>query len=121
MKKVLIVDDEELVLDVLQRILLRLGYNTAISTSGDSALANYDKHVFDLVVMDVIMPKINGFQIAREMKRIRPDQKIVMITGMGTSAAKARADFEKVAVNEVLSKPFTFENVKSVLTKVLDA
>lgn len=120
MKDVLIVDDEKLVLDVLQRILLRLGYNTVISISGDSAMARYTENDFDLVVMDVVMPKTNGFQIAREMKRIRPEQKIVMTTGIGMSAAIEQASSEEVAVDDVLSKPFTYENVRSVLMKVLE-
>ena len=88
MKRILIVDDEKVVLDVLERILARLGYSTVVAHSGDTALELYakEKNFFDLVLLDVLMPGKNGFQIAEEMRRLKPDQRIVLVTGMGGNA-----------------------------------
>lgn len=120
MKSVLIVDDERIVLDVLQRILSRLGYNTTISNSGDDAIKQFQGNHFDLVLLDVLMPEKNGFEIAKEFKKINPDQKIVMVTGLGEDAVETQANSEKVGIHTVLSKPFSFEKVKTILNKLLN-
>lgn len=121
MKTVLIVDDEQIVLDVLQRILMRLGYRTLIADSGDQALQMFNSNLYDVVLMDVLMPEKNGFEIARKMRTIRPNQKIVMVTGLGADAVAGKAVAESLSVDSVLSKPFSYEKVKSVLETVLDA
>ncbi len=119
MKRVLIVDDEKIILDVLQRILTRLGYETVISDSGERALERFAADMFDLVLLDVMMPGMDGFEVAKKMKSSKPKQKIVMVTGMGPEAASSQAHTESVTVQEVLSKPFSYNNVRSVLSQVL--
>ena len=120
MKTVMIVDDEQIVLDVLQRILTRLGYDSVIIESGDIAIERFSQEFFDLVLLDVLMPNRNGFEIAREMKQMRPDQKIVMVTGLGEDAAITQAGTENVSVDNVLSKPFSFEKVRTILKETLE-
>ncbi len=115
MKNVLIVDDEQIVLDVLQRILMRLGYDSDISDSGETAIEKFSNEEFDLVLMDILMPEMGGFEIAKQMRKIKPNQKIVMVTGLGTDAAIAQADLEKIDIDDVLPKPFSFENVRLLL------
>ncbi len=120
MKNVLIVDDEQIVLDVLQRILLRLGYDTVISDSGELAIEKFSNEEFDLVLMDILMPEMSGFEVAKKMREIKPDQKIVMVTGLGTDAAVAQADLEQIDIDDVLSKPFSFENVRLLLDREIN-
>jgi CheY-like chemotaxis protein len=120
MKNVLIVDDEQVVLEVLQRILNRLGFKTVVTDSGKVALERFSVELFDLVLMDVLMPEKDGFEIAKEMRKIRPEQKIVMITGLGPDASVQQAHSNEITVNDILSKPFSFEKVKHVITNVLN-
>ncbi|MCK5147494.1 response regulator [bacterium] len=119
MKRVLIVDDEQIVLEVLQRILNRIGYQTVVIGSGQEALKQFDNEEFDLVLLDVLMPEFNGFDIAKKMKKAKPDQKIIMVTGLGEDAAVHQAGAENVPVDNVLSKPFSFEKVKNILEDTL--
>jgi len=119
MKRILIVDDEQIVLDVLQRILNRIGYETCVIESGKEALVTFRAQAFDLVLLDVLMPEMNGFQIAREIKQMKPDQKIIMVTGLGEDAAIHQAGTENILVDNVLSKPFSFEKVKNILEETL--
>ena len=119
MKRILIVDDEQIVLDVLQRIVSRLGYNAVVSDSGKTALERFSKGSFDLVLMDVLMPDKNGFEIARQMKKKKPRQKIVMVTGLGIDAEITQEGLEMVDVDSVLSKPFSYDRVKSVVDEAL--
>ena len=120
MKNVLIVDDEQIVLDVLQRILLRLGYDAVVSDSGELAIEKFLNEEFDLVLMDILMPEMSGFDVARKMREIKPDQKIVIVTGLGTDAAIAQADLEQIDIDDVLPKPFSFENVRLLLDREIN-
>jgi CheY-like chemotaxis protein len=119
MNSVLIVDDEQIVLDVLQRILLYLGYDVVISDTGERAIEEFSKRDFDLVLMDVMMPGKNGFKVAREMMDKKPDQKIVIITGLSKDVVFSHPISDDVHVKYVLSKPFTVEKVKAVLEEAL--
>ena len=119
MKRVMIVDDEQIVLDVLQRILSRLGYNPVVTDSWEVALQKFSNEDFDLVLMDILMPEKDGFEVAREMRKIRPEQKIVLVTGIGADTAAAQADSEKVGVEYILTKPFSYERVKTVVANTL--
>lgn len=119
MKSILIVDDEKVMLEVLRRTLTQLGYRIALSDSWKSALDLFSREKFDLVLVDVLMPHMNGFMIANRMRQLEPDQKIVMLTGLGADTAMAYNHSTRVHVNDVLLKPFTFEKLKSVITKAL--
>jgi len=120
MKNILIIDDEQIVLDVLQRILSRLGYDAVVLEKGEEAIEKYNSQMFDLVLLDVLMPEKNGFDLAREMKDINPDQKIIMVTGLGTAAAETHADMKNVLIDNVLSKPFSYEKVKEIMVETLN-
>ena len=119
MQRVLIVDDEQIVLEVLQRILNRIGYQTEVIESGQAALKQFHEEDYDLVLLDVLMPEMNGFEIAKQIKKYKPDQKIIMVTGLGEDAAIHQAGTENVPVDNVLSKPFSFEKVRKVLEETL--
>ena len=120
MKSILVVDDERVMCEVLQRILTRLGYEIAVSDSWESALEMFSKKKFDLVLLDILMPRMNGYRIAKEMRQLKPDQKIVMVTGLCVHAALAYNRSTRIKVNDILIKPFTFDKLRSVVTKILD-
>ena len=120
MKKVLIVDDEPIVLDVLSRILSRIGYQTNIAETWHQAMEIFREEPSDLVILDVLMPGKNGFEIAREMRKTRSDQIIVMISGMDIEEVMARASREAVFVDDILSKPFSCTKLASVIQRVFD-
>jgi len=119
MKNILVIDDEMIVIDVLQRILTRLGYNVIATDSWKSGLHEYAEKKFDLVMLDVLMPGRNGFDIAREMVQMHPDQKIIMVTGCGSTSVYDHMVSIGLKVNDVLFKPFTFKKVMFVISDVL--
>ncbi len=118
-KSILIVDDEQVMLEVFQRILTRLGYRIAICNSWKSALDVFSRKPFDLVLMDILIPPTNGYKVARKMRQLNPHQKIVMVTGLGAFTASAYNASTKVQVNDILFKPFTYEKLKSVVNSIL--
>ena len=75
-------------------------------------------HVWDVVLMDVLMPGKNGFEIAKEMRAFRPDQKIVMVTGLGCQSKMDQTAAGELQCDNYLSKPFSFEKVRRVIDGV---
>ena len=122
MKKILVVDDEVEVLNVFERFLDQLGYDPEVLDKWEEALERFQDEHFDLVILDVHMPGKDGFHLAKEMKDIKPDQKILMITGLSAGDAYQYLSSldEEFDVNEVLYKPFTMKKVKKILTKILN-
>jgi CheY-like chemotaxis protein len=78
---ILCIDDDEGVLYFLRTILERSGYKTLTATSGRQGLKLATHSKFDLVVLDYEMPGMNGHEVASVMKNLRPDLKVVLISG----------------------------------------
>lgn len=82
-RKILVVDDDILVLEALRELLVADGYEVATATRGQEALEVMEREHFDLVVLDVVMPKMTGFDVCRQI-RARDDEKsrvkIIMLT-----------------------------------------
>ncbi|MFH1940826.1 MAG: response regulator [bacterium] len=119
MKTILVVDDEEDVLYFFRRCLTQFGYETVTADSWESALARFHEAVYDLIILDVHMPGKDGFQVAKEMREERPDQKILVVTGLGAGDVYKYFTSAGVDVNDVLYKPFSVKKVKAVISKVL--
>jgi len=120
LKKVLIIDDEEGVLALMQRFLTRLGYESSVTTSWEEGLELFKNEFFALVILDVNMPGKDGFHVAKEIKQLRPGQKILIITGLGPGEAYSYlSKLEDVDVSEILYKPFNFSKLKRIISNAL--
>lgn len=81
--RILIVDDDILVLEALQELLSSSGYEVKTATRGQEALEILDQGRFDLLILDVVMPKMTGFDVCREVRKRKDemrDIKIIMLT-----------------------------------------
>lgn len=85
MKKILIVEDEEIILDLLQRKLLKEGYEISVARDGDEGLKVMKKTRPDLVLLDIIMPKMSGFEVMEEMAKDKKlkDIPVIVISNSG--------------------------------------
>ena len=108
-KNVLIVDDNESIRDIIQRIISKEGLNSIIAENPEEAQTLFEKSDIDLLITDVIMPKMNGQELAKTLTNIKPDLKVIFITGYD----KYQSDFESKHV--VLQKPFRADELLKVL------
>jgi CheY-like chemotaxis protein len=92
-RRILIVDDEAPVRMFVDRVLSGAGYDTAIACDGASALQEAANGGFDLVVTDLMMPEMNGSELARRLRQIEPHIKVLYLTGFSDHLFK-----EKVAL-----------------------
>jgi len=85
-EKILVVDDVDTIARVYARFLEREGYDVHIAFNGEEALVEYDRFKPDLVISDIRMPRMSGFELANEIRKKSPDQKIVLMTGYADEA-----------------------------------
>ncbi len=114
---ILIVDDDEFLTETFKVILETVGYQVEIAASGMQAIHMTKDKNFDLIILDIKLPDINGDEVARIMKKQGKKTKIVMITGYEKLAEGLKG--EQVDVKEVLMKPVSPNSLLTVTKKVL--
>jgi two-component system phosphate regulon response regulator OmpR len=113
---VLVVDDEERVRSMLVRALTLLGYLTEGAASGYEALAALERDVYDVMVVDIRMPGMDGVELMRRARQMYPDLSIIVLTGHGTLDSAIAAIRSSAA--DYLFKP---ASIHDVATAVFDA
>lgn len=109
MKQILIVDDDPEVRENIEEILNDEGYITKSASSGKAAIEESQKHQFDLILLDYMMPEQTGLDVLSELKRINPMAKIIMITAFASIENAVEAI--KKGANEYLAKPFKIDQL----------
>jgi signal transduction histidine kinase len=117
--KILIVDDEPSVLEVVSCYLRCDGHAVATAASGREALEKFRRNHFDLVVLDRVMPEMSGDQTASFIKQLNRDIPVIMLTGFGALIEVTGS--QPQAVDVVLSKPVTIDALRKTIGKLLHA
>jgi signal transduction histidine kinase/ActR/RegA family two-component response regulator len=119
-ERILFIDDEENLVDIMRDLLQRLGYRVAVTRHPLDALDWFreDPSRFDLVITDAEMPQMTGDRLARELLAIRKDLPIIMCTGF--SEKINRENIKAMGVRHLLMKPIAFRNLAEVIREVLD-
>ena len=116
-RTVLIVDDDELVRDMLWRNLNELGFDVTDAESGATALQRLGDQEFDLVILDYAMPGMSGPATAQEIRRTRPAQKLLLISGYaGTGVLRTES-----GEIPLLGKPFMLDQLEAAVEGALKA
>jgi two-component system, NtrC family, response regulator HydG len=113
--KILVVDDEKVVRDFLSRLFLLKGITAMTSDSGFQAIEIMKKEDFDFVFLDVRMPGMDGVQTLKELKKIRPATKYVMMTGYSVDDLLEEAKKENILAS--IKKPFDINQIIAFVTE----
>jgi two-component system cell cycle sensor histidine kinase/response regulator CckA len=118
---ILFVDDEAFVTDVTRRGLELLGYRVTSFTVSEEALKAFRQNpdVFDCVITDQTMPKMNGGKLAEKLLRIRPDIPIIMCTGYSAIMDAEKAG--QIGIRAFIMKPYDHKNLAAIVRKLLDS
>ncbi len=114
---VLLVDDNPKGLEFLELRLKTLGYRTTIAHNGELAIASVERDRPDLVVLDVTMPEVNGYQACRAIKRSHPAIPIIILTAKTEEADRFWA--YQSGADEFLNKPIDPALVVQKITELL--
>jgi CheY-like chemotaxis protein len=101
-RRILLVDDDARVREMLREVITTLGYEVGVAERGDVGLTRFKEHPVDLVITDQMMPGMSGLQLAAEIRVLAPTVPIVLLTGYATEAAAGEA--RRLGV-KILSKP----------------
>ena len=117
-QKILVVDDEKSMCDFLEIMLNKEGYEVTSTTSGEKALELLDNNLYSMVLTDVKMPAVDGFEVLRKTKEVSPDTVVIMITAYGSPEGAVTAI--KEGAYDYITKPFRVEEVKLTIKKSLE-
>lgn len=117
-RKVLIVDDEPNIVVSLQFLMKRAGYSTSVARDGDEALAEVERFRPDLVLLDVMMPRRDGYEVCQTLRADGwTDLKIVMLTAKGRETEVSRG--LTVGADAYVTKPFATADLVDTVNRLL--
>ena len=119
--KILIVDDDENICELLRLYLEKDGFKTIVASDGEQAIDYTLKYMPDLILLDIMLPKLDGWQVCREIRKTN-DTPIIMLTAKGETFDKILG--LELDADDYVSKPFdtkeVIARVKAVLRRVSD-
>ncbi|MFH1347093.1 MAG: response regulator [Candidatus Margulisiibacteriota bacterium] len=114
--KILIADDEEVIRSSLETILTKSGHDVIFALEGEEALNKARTSGCELVLLDLDMPKINGYDVLKQLRSTHPELPVIFITGTG-EAQKIMQSIAQYKLNGFIEKPFTPEQVIDIVNK----
>ncbi len=115
--KILVVDDEDALRTVLGSELEGEGYEVGTAADGDEAINVIQNKKFDLVLLDIKMPKVDGFEVLRFIKEKYPTLKVIMLTGFAD--LKNAIESKKLGAEDFVSKPYDLVDLLTTIERVL--
>jgi len=116
-KRILVVDDEQSMREVLSILLRKEGYDVSVCDGGVAAIERLQKELFDLVITDLKMPRVSGIEVLRSARSVNPACRVIVVTAFGTTATAVEA--MKLGAYDYLSKPFEVEEVRRLVREAL--
>jgi signal transduction histidine kinase/ActR/RegA family two-component response regulator len=116
--RILVIDDEDYVRDILFRMLKSKGHDVVVAPNGEEGIERFKSEKFDLVFTDLGMPKISGWEVGKTIKELNPKVPIVMITGWGAEIDKEKMD--ENGIDFIISKPFNFDDVIQLVSEAME-
>jgi signal transduction histidine kinase len=117
--KILMVDDDPAVREILEMMLLKIGYEVTAVSHGQEAIDLFEQGDYDCVIADLGMPDVSGWDVAEAVKRKSPQTPVVLITGWGVQID--REQMERSGINGVIAKPVTKQTLFDELERLLES
>lgn len=116
-RSILVVDDEEALRTVLSSELASEGYQVESAGDGDEAISIIEKKQYDLVLLDIKMPKVDGFEVLKFIKKSFPAIKVIMLTAFAD--LKNAIESKKLGAEDFISKPYDLVDLLTTIERVL--
>lgn len=119
LEKILVVDDDINLCKILTEELSDVGYQTYYLTGGSQALEYLNNNTVDLLLLDLNMPGVDGFDVLQELSKKESKPKIIVLTAYAD--VKSAIESAKLGANDFLSKPYDFDELLITIRKVLQS
>lgn len=117
-KKIIVVDDEETARITLEALLKKEGYTVTVAKNGREAIEKIKSDKFDVALVDLVMPDVDGMYVLNEIKASNPGTHVIMITGFGTIESAVEA--MKIGATDFISKPFKKNEIENLVRRILE-
>ena len=117
MYQILIIEDEQRVAELLKRGPEESGYQVVVAFDGMMGLRIFKSNTFHLIISDIILPKLDGFELSKEIRKINPAIPILMLTALGSTDDKLEG-FDAGA-DDYMVKPFDFRELNARINVLL--
>ncbi len=117
-EKILIVEDEKSMNEVLRILLESEGFDVTSAFDGSEGIECLEKDIYDLVITDIRMPGVDGFEVLKKAKELSPDTVVIMITAFGTNESVLEA--MKLGAYDYIHKPFQVDEIRIIVNKALE-
>jgi len=118
-KKILVVEDDVVALDLLEEILKKGGFAVSVSQSAEEAIAHLDREEASLILTDLRMPGRSGMDLLRSIKKDHPDLPVIILTAFGDEHLWVEA--LSLGAIDLIPKPFKKQEIIEVVQRTLDA
>jgi two-component system response regulator PilR (NtrC family) len=115
--RILLADDDLELGKILQGALKSYGYDIQIVDDGEKAISQLNQHQFDLAIVDISMPKVDGFGVLKFIKEKKPEIKIIMLTAYADLMHAAKS--MKNGADDFICKPFGLETLRNTIETLL--
>jgi len=120
-EKILVVDDEKIILKTLDKLLSKEGYQVTVTDNSYAALAKIKKEFFDLIILDVRMPHMNGISLLQNIRRIQEGKErsmVIIITGYASEDVPVKAI--ELGVDGYIMKPFEMDEFLYTVNRAIE-
>lgn len=114
---ILVVDDEDALRTVLSSELINEGYDIKTASDGDEAIGVLDTGRFDMVLLDIKMPRVSGFEVLKHIRQNHAGTKVVMLTAFAD--LKNAIESKKLGADDFVSKPYDLVDLLTTIERVL--
>ena len=116
-KRILVVDDDADVLELMRDALEPMGFDVTTAADGGDGLARWKEGPFDLLVTDLLVPKLDGLRLSEEVRKATPGAKILVVTAVAHSL---EAELKAAPIDGWLPKPISVQKLKSRVRDLLE-
>ena len=114
---ILAVDDDDALLKLLSKELLREGYLVAMASDGDKAIEQLQKMKYDLVILDIKMPRVNGLEVLKFIKTNYASTKVIMLTAYAD--VRNAVESKRLGAEDFMEKPYDLGELLSTIARLL--
>ncbi len=118
-KKILVVEDNPVIANMVQKMLVHLGYDFIVATNGKQGVNMAASQLPDLILLDISLPEMDGFAAARQIRQNPKTRSIPSLALTGRASFEDQEACLQSGCNDYISKPFTFEILASRIEKLL--
>ncbi len=117
-KKILFVDDEPDLTSLFKKVLESAGFSVDVFNNSADALRDFKPHLYDLVMLDIVMPKTDGFDLYKDLKKVDPDVKVCFLTASEKYSEGLReGEYQTLSKDLFIQKPLSIKDLRKEIHK----